>query len=369
MGPDGSLFIADYSNHRIRMVDAAGTITTIAGNGSAEFCGDDGPATSACLNSPLAVVPLSDGTLVVSDYYNERIRKIDPARIITTMAGTGSASFCGDGGKATDGCFWHPVGLAVNPAGTLLVADHLNHRVRAIQGVSRQPQDIAPGAKLTVGDNVLNEGTAAAGASATRYYLSLDLVMDEIDVLLAGTRSVVSLAPGAVSTGSRSVTVPASTPLGVYHLFACADDTRKVAEARDDNNCARALGRVTVGWPDLITTAISNPPPIVGTGGTFSITDAALNQGNVTGGSSSTRYYLSLDGVKSAGDILLTGARSVAGLAPGASSIGMKAVTVPSGTATGTYYVLACADDTSKVGEAEETNNCLASEGAVTIQP
>jgi sugar lactone lactonase YvrE len=132
VGAGGALFIADYANHRVRKVDAGGTITTVAGAGTASFCGDAGPAASACLNSPVGVAVSADGALFIADYYNERIRKVDAAGTITTVAGTGTASFCGDGGPATSACLWHPVGVTVTSGGALLIADHLNHRVRKV---------------------------------------------------------------------------------------------------------------------------------------------------------------------------------------------------------------------------------------------
>jgi hypothetical protein len=102
-------------------------------------------------------------------------------------------------------------------------------------------------------------------------------------------------------------------------------------------------------------------------GGTFTVTDTVQNQGGLTAPASTTRYYLSADAQRGAGDILLTGSRAVAGLAPGASSPGAPVtVTIPSATPASAYYVLACADDTKVVTEASE-GNCRASATAVTV--
>jgi uncharacterized protein (TIGR03437 family) len=81
----GNLLIADTGNHRIRRVDASGNITTIAGNGRAEFCGDDGPAASACLNTPMDVKADALGNIYIADTVNDRVRRIDPAGNITTV--------------------------------------------------------------------------------------------------------------------------------------------------------------------------------------------------------------------------------------------------------------------------------------------
>jgi hypothetical protein len=102
------------------------------------------------------------------------------------------------------------------------------------------PAGVAPGGKFAVTDTVMNDGNATAAATTTRYYLSNDPSRDASDVLLTGTRAVTSLAGGASSSGSKTVTVPLAAPEGTYYLFACADDLLKVAEASEANNCLAA---------------------------------------------------------------------------------------------------------------------------------
>ena len=99
----GNLYIADQQNHRIRKVDLLGVITTIAGTGERGFAGDNGPATQAQLNFPAGVVVDSTGILYIADVSNHRIRKVDSTGTITTIAGTGTGGFGGDGGPATEG--------------------------------------------------------------------------------------------------------------------------------------------------------------------------------------------------------------------------------------------------------------------------
>ncbi len=99
------------------------------------------------------------------------------------------------------------------------------------------------------------------------------------------------------------------------------------------------------------------------------MTDTALNKGQVAAGASTTRYYLSADTAKGSGDILLTGGRPVPALSVGATSTGKAPVTIPKGPAAGTYYLLACADDTGLVPEIDETNNCIASDSRVEVFP
>ncbi|MER7112661.1 NHL domain-containing protein [Streptomyces sp. NPDC000229] len=126
------LYIADADNHRVRKVAADGTISTVAGTGSAGFGGDDGPATSAQLNLPLAVVVDSAGNLYVSEYHNHRVRKITPDGTISTVAGTGTKGSAGDGGPADSAQLQHPRGLAVDCVDTLYIADRSNHRIRKV---------------------------------------------------------------------------------------------------------------------------------------------------------------------------------------------------------------------------------------------
>ncbi len=130
------------------------------------------------------------------------------------------------------------------------------------------------------------------------------------------------------------MTIPAATPPNTYFLLACADDPNTVVETDEANNCVAASGSatVTVTRPDLLEDTVSPPPATKARGTTFSVTDTTRNGGAVASAASTTRYYLSLDGLKNAGDTLLTGSRSVPGLAAGASSSGTITVTIPTTT-------------------------------------
>ena len=128
----GNLYIADWSNARIRKVDGTGTITTIAGTGERGFGGDGGPATQAQLDDPTGVAVDGAGTLYIADQYNHRIRRVDSTGTITTIAGTGELGFGGDGGPAIKAQLDDPTGVAVDGAGTLYIADASNHRIRLL---------------------------------------------------------------------------------------------------------------------------------------------------------------------------------------------------------------------------------------------
>jgi hypothetical protein len=115
-----------------------------------------------------------------------------------------------------------------------------------VTAVSNPPASAPIGARFTITDTVRNQGDATAGASATRYYFSADATKGGGDVRLVGERAVPSLAPGATHSGSVSVTVPVTTPSGVFLLLACADDRNKVLEAGGKNNCRASTTTVVV---------------------------------------------------------------------------------------------------------------------------
>ena len=229
------------------------------------------------------------------------------------------------------------------------------------------PAGAAPGSSFSVTDTVQNAGTVSAGASLVRYYFSLDAVKDAGDVMLIGYRSVPILAGGAISSGTRTVTVPAAMPLGSYRVLACADGGLAVKESDEANNCVASAAAIVVGWPDLAASSVGNPPATAALGTSFRVTDTVQNAGTVNAGASLVRYYLSLDVMKDAGDVLLTGYRTVPALSPGAESSGGATVAVPAATGPGTYRVIACGDAGSVVKESNEANNCAASATAVTV--
>src|SRR5690242_16702020 len=128
----GNLFIADQNNQRIYKVDANGTITIVAGTGVNGFAGDGGPATAGNLSNPMAVAVDNSGNLFIADFSNQRIRKVDTSGVINTVAGTGLSGFAGDGGPATAARLNDPRGLTVDNSGNLYIADSSNNRIRKV---------------------------------------------------------------------------------------------------------------------------------------------------------------------------------------------------------------------------------------------
>jgi sugar lactone lactonase YvrE len=130
----GHLFIADTENNCIREVYASGIVATVAGNGEAGYSGDGGPATNASFSYPIGVAVDGAGNLFVADLGNNRIRKVGFNGIVTTAAGNGSAGYSGDGGMATGASLSSPSGLVLDGSGNLFIADTYNNRIRKVNG-------------------------------------------------------------------------------------------------------------------------------------------------------------------------------------------------------------------------------------------
>jgi sugar lactone lactonase YvrE len=127
----GALLLCDSGNHRVRRI-ASGAISTIAGSGMQGFGGDGGPAVAAQLDTPSGIAVAADGRIFLADTHNHRVRVIATSGTITTFAGTGSAGYAGDGALATTAQLASPRGLFVAASGALLIADSNNQRIRQI---------------------------------------------------------------------------------------------------------------------------------------------------------------------------------------------------------------------------------------------
>lgn len=151
----GNIIVSDTLNHRIRKIDLQGNISTIVGNGNAGFSGDHGPATSAQLNNPYGLAIDNDGNLYFADILNNRIRKVDTNDVITTVAGIGGAGFGGDGGPAVLAELASPKGISVDDVGNLYIADSNNGRIRKVDTSGNITTIAGNGNHQFTGDNAL----------------------------------------------------------------------------------------------------------------------------------------------------------------------------------------------------------------------
>jgi len=134
IGPDGALYFCDLDNQRIRRLDlSTKRLTTIAGNGEKGYRGDGGPAVDASLNMPHEVRFDAKGDMYIAERDNHVIRKVDmKTGVISTVAGTGTAGFSGDGGPGAKAQLRQPHSIFFDQDGTLLICDIGNHRIRRL---------------------------------------------------------------------------------------------------------------------------------------------------------------------------------------------------------------------------------------------
>lgn len=169
---EGNVYLADAQNHRIRKISTDGQVTTFAGTGTAGYL--DGPADEAKFNQPLNICFDPEGNMYVSDFINQRIRKISSDMEVTTVAGTGVAGW--QNGPAAEAKFNYPRGICVDDTGNIYIGDSWNHRIRRIS-VEGMVTDWAGGGTVigvqSVGDYV------DAGDTAARFYTPCELSIDQ----------------------------------------------------------------------------------------------------------------------------------------------------------------------------------------------
>ena len=128
----GNVYIADYYNNKIRKVNGAGIITTFAGTGIQGTTGDGGVASSAQLLFPLGVSVVNSGNVYIADYGNNVIRMVNSAGIITTLVGTGVRGSSGDGGAASAAQLSYPYGVSADNSGNVYIVHEGNNKIRRV---------------------------------------------------------------------------------------------------------------------------------------------------------------------------------------------------------------------------------------------
>lgn len=216
-----NLYIADTQNHRIRkLAITTGIITTIAGNGTQGFSGDDGPATAATIDSPAGLAIDSAGDLYISDTHTHRVRKITAATgIITTIAGTGTPGFSGDSQPASGATLDLPHGLSIDAAGNLYIADTENHRIRRIDAVTGAITTVAgTGTQTFSGDSgpailaMLNSPRGVT-LSSTGLLTFTDTANQRVRQVDTQPTAVIHTVAGLTLTPATSLSVTASATM------------------------------------------------------------------------------------------------------------------------------------------------------------
>lgn len=257
---DGSILIADTGNQRIRRVGPDRNISTIAGNGVRGFGGDGGPATGATLADPFGVEVGPDGTFYIADTGNNRIRRVDTAGIISTMAGTGSWRHGGDGGRAAEASFDQPHSIALGPQGELYLEDTLNSRVRRIGPDGTITTVAGNGSRPAEGGAHPGDGGPAKSAPLTPTYVDVaaDGTLYILDASYDRSNEVVRVVDSA-----GTITTVAGSPVpgfgeeadGIPAAAARLSDAHSVAIAPDRSFY------VTTGSPDRQVRHVGPPVP------------------------------------------------------------------------------------------------------------
>lgn len=207
-------FISEAGASRIRHVDAAGTITTVAGNGTSGFSGDGGAATAAQLSTAGGIGSNAAGNLYIADFITQRVRKVDTAGIITTIAGTGTSGFSGDGGPAINAQFAAPRDIAVDANGNLYIPDAGNRRLRRID-----PQGNISTFAGSSGA-FARDGDGAAATSASMLSV-LSVATGGTDVYMTDSGDIRRIdANGIITTIGGAIDPPTIGPLALATLVS-----------------------------------------------------------------------------------------------------------------------------------------------------
>ncbi|MFN8641983.1 MAG: FG-GAP-like repeat-containing protein [Candidatus Binatia bacterium] len=272
----GNLYIADHGNNRVRKVDAGGVITTVAGTGEAGFSGDGGPASAAKLSAPFAVLIDADGNLVISDFGNARLRRVDQHGVIQTILGNGIPTTAGDGGPGTAASMRAASGLALLPNGDILACEQYSMRIRRLARDGTVTTFAGTGAQGSGGDGgpataatFQYPGSVAAAPDGSVYVSDQDgsrvrrIAPDGTTSTLAGTGVQGFDGDGGPASKARiwfPFGVAAAGDGTVYFSDRYNNCIRKVAPDGTISTIAGKPSDVPLG--DILAAA-PTPPPVV----------------------------------------------------------------------------------------------------------
>ena len=286
----GNVYIADVADYRIRKVNTAGIISTVAGTGVKGFSGDGGPATAAQISgvAHMGLVVDSAGNLYFSDEGNHRVRRVSPSGIINTVAGNGLSSFSGDGGPATAAGLNNPLDLALDSAGNLYIADDGNNRIRkvalgatlpgtpnisangVVNGASFQPGVVANSWVTIQGSNLASTTDTWNNSIVNG---NLPTLLDGVSVTIGGQRAYINY----ISAGQINLLAPNVAPGPVQVTVATPAGTGAAFTAT-----AAAYGPAFFTWPGNQVVATRQDYSLAAKDGTFAgATTVAAKPGDV----------------------------------------------------------------------------------------
>ena len=253
----GNIYVADTDNNRIRKVSGNGVIATIAGNGNASFFGDETSALLASIHAPEGLVVAPDGTIYIADTLNQRVRRMTPDGVIHTLAGNGNAAFSGDGSDATQVSLNLPTGVALDGAGNAYIADRGNNRVRKVTPAGAISTIAGNGNTGGGGDGFAATGAPLAGPqnvavdSAGNVYIA---EFDRNDLRKVGTDGTISTFAGNglccySGDGGPAAAASLNAPWGV-----ATDNVGNIYFTDFGNNAVRAIASAS-GVPSIGTVA------------------------------------------------------------------------------------------------------------------
>ena len=236
----GNIIFADAFNYRIRKIDStSGIITTVAGTGISGYSGDGGPATAAKICCALDIAVDRSDCIYVANYFSHRIRKIDAAGIITTVAGTGASGFGGDGGQATNAALSYPNALTADSSGNVYFIDSNNYRIRKITAEGVIATVAGNGLEGFAGDNgpatdaSIGYANGIAADAAGAFYFS-----DALRVRKVSDAGIMSTVAGTGEAGFSGDGGPAVEAMLSETVLGVAIDTAGLnLYIADTGNC------------------------------------------------------------------------------------------------------------------------------------
>ena len=340
----GNLYITDQNNNAIRMVNTAGIISTIAGNGTANYNGDGGAATAAQINSPSALAINAMGNLYFVDN-NNAIRMINTAGIINTVAGNASSGYTGDGGIATAATFNYPQGLTFDMAGNLYVSDQGNSVIRLINTAGIVSTIAGNGSPGYSGDGAAATAAQLQNAAGVAIDAGGNLYLADYNnkvIRMVNTAGIISTVAGNGTygyTGDGGVATAAELEGPQAVVF---DPMGNLYIVEYDNSVVRKLTQSTFGaalnFDGTINDQISMGTAMTTAMGTFSVltVEAWVKPATVSSGSES-EIIGNYDSPNGNMQFLLRQQQNTYAFFADPGT-GFQAVTSPAGTATANVW-------------------------------